>query len=57
MAAILIGTATKAECLAKANRLLALGIKSESEEKSRGLIDKSIELAAKWENAGLDGRE
>lgn len=60
-------TATKADCLAKAERMLNLGIKAETDAKALpDGIDKDVKMrqvefalknACKTENAAFDGRE
>ena len=49
-------TATKAECLEKADKLLRTGLRAEEAGKDRQ-VDMALNIACKAENAAFDGRE
>ncbi len=50
-------TATKAECLAYAERMLTAGLNAEKAGRSEKMIDMALNTGAKAETAAYDGRE
>lgn len=51
-----LATATKAECLARAEVMLSAGIRAEENDKPKQ-IEMALGIACKAENAAFDGRE